>query len=154
MTITSIILLILLGLFLLIVEILFVPGMVLGFISVILMITGIILSYSGYGNTVGTIVLASTAIISLGTVYWAFKTNVWKRFSVLSSMDGKANVIEAGLINEGDFGTTNSRLNPIGKAFINGKLLEVQSLDGFIDEKKDIIVSKVQSSKIYVKLKA
>lgn len=153
MTLTSIILLIILGLFLLMLEILFVPGIVLGFISVILMIVGIIFSFKDYGNTVGIIVLSSTAVTTAAAVYWAFNSGIWKKLQVQSSMDGKANVLEDGAINAGDTGKTISRLNPIGKAFINNLQVEVHTQDDFIDQDKDIIVIKVQQNKIFVKLK-
>lgn len=157
MTLTSIILLILLGLFLLMLEILFVPGMVLGFISVILMIVGIIFSYKDYGNTVGTIVLTSTAITTIAAVYWAFKSNIWKKLQVQSSMDGKVpmaiGMLEEDAVKIGDSGKTISRLNPMGKAFINNLQVEVHSLGEFIDEEKEVEVVKIQQNKIFVKLK-
>ncbi len=129
MTLTSIILLILLGLFLLMLEILFVPGMVLGFISVILMIVGIIFSFKDYGTTTGIMVLAGTTIASIVSVYWAFRSPLWKKLQVQSSMDGKANVLEEGAVNVGDSGKTISRLNPMGKALINNLYVEVQVME-------------------------
>lgn len=153
MTLTSIVLLILLGLFLLMLEILFVPGMVLGFVSVILMIVGIIFSYKDYGNTTGTIVLSGTVVITIAAVYWAFRSNMWKKLGVQSAIDGKANTLEEGAVKAGDAGKTISRLNPIGKAFINNLQVEVQTQDGFIDEEKEIEVVKVFQNKIFVKLK-
>ncbi len=153
MTLTSIILLILLGLFLLMLEILFVPGMILGFVSVILMIVGIFFSYKNYGSSTGTIVLIGTALATVAAVYWAFRSNVWKKLGVQSAIDGKANVLEKDAVKPGDAGKTISRLNPIGKASINNLQVEVQTRDGFIDEDKDIEVVKVFQNKIFVKLK-
>lgn len=152
MSLTAIALLILVGLFLLIVEILFVPGMILGFIAVVLMITGIIFSYKDFGTTIGTVVLSGTAMATAAAVYWAFNSNTWKRLGVQSTVDGKANVIDTNAVRPGDTGKTISRLNPIGKASINNLTLEVQTQDGFIDEEKDIQVVKVFQNKIFVKL--
>lgn len=152
MSLTAIILLILLGLFLLIIEILFVPGMVLGFIAVILMMVGIVFSYKDFGTTVGTIVLSATAALTAAAVYWAFNSGIWKKMGVQSTMDGKANVLDENAVKAGDTGKTISRLNPIGKASINNLILEVHTQDGFIDEEKDIEVVKVLQNKIFVKL--
>lgn len=152
MTLTSIALLILLAIFLLIMEILFVPGMVLGIISVVLMIVGIIVSYKDYGTTVGTLVLAGTAVVTLAAVYLAFKSNMWKKIGVRSTMEGKANLQQEDACKIGDTGKTISRLNPIGKAIINNLMLEVQTQDGFIDEQKDIVVIKIQHTKIFVRV--
>ena len=153
MTITSIILLILIGLILLLLEILFVPGMVLGFISVILMIVGVVFSFKDYGTTTGFIVLTATAAVTALAVYRAFHSSLWKKLQVQSSIDGKANMIEEGSVKIGDSGKTISRLNPIGKAFINNHQFEVQALEGFIDQEKEISIVKIQQNKIFVKLK-
>lgn len=153
MTLTSIILLILLGIFLLMLEILFVPGMVLGFISVILMLVGIYFSFKDYGTTMGIIVFAGTTVASILSVYWAFHSPLWKKLKVQSLVDGKANALADGKINAGDTGKTISRLNPMGKALINNMTVEVQVIEGFIDPNKDITVIKVGQNKIFVKLK-
>ena len=154
MTLTSIILLILIGLILLLLEILFVPGMVLGFIAVILMMVGIIFAFKDYGTTAGLIVLTATAVATAAAVYWAFQSSLWKKLQIQSSIDGKANDLKEGTINAGDEGKTISRLNPIGKALINNIQIEVHSSTGeFIDENKEITVVKVQQNKIFVKLK-
>lgn len=152
MTLTSIILLILLGLFLLMLEILFVPGMVLGFVASVLMIVGVIFAYKDYGTTVGSLVLGGTVIVTIAAVYAAFKSNMWKKIGVRSTMEGKANILEEGTVKAGDTGKTISRLNPIGKAYINNLLLEVQTQDNFIDQEQNITVVKVVHNKIYVRL--
>ena len=152
MSLTAITLLILTGLILLLLEILFVPGMVLGFISVILMIIGIIFSFKDYGTTTGLAVMAATGIASAAAVYWAFHSSLWKKLQVQSSIDGKANIISEE-IKIGDPGRTISRLNPTGKAFIKDQQVEVQALEGFIDQEKEITVAKLRQNKIFVKLK-
>ena len=153
MTITAIVLLILLGIFLLMLEILFVPGMVLGFISVILMLVGVIFTFKDYGTTAGVISLFSTGAATAVAVYWAFHSPLWKKIQVHSKIDGKANAEANGKINIGDTGKTISRLNPMGKALINNMLVEVQVIEGFIDQDKDITVKKVEQNKIFVTLK-
>ena len=153
MSLTAIILLILVGLFLLILEILFIPGMVLGFISAILMLVGVIYSFKDYGTTTGIIVLFATAVATTATVYWAFHSPLWKKLKVQSLIDGKANALADGKINVGDMGKTISRLNPMGKAMINNMQVEVQVIEGFIDQGTDITVIKVGQNKIYVKQK-
>ncbi|MBI4945429.1 MAG: hypothetical protein HY840_03400 [Bacteroidetes bacterium] len=153
MTLTSIILLILLGIFLLMLEILFVPGMVLGFVSVILMIVGVYFSFRDYGTTIGIIVFTGTTVVSILAVYRTFHSPFWKKLQVQSLVDGKANALADGKINVGDTGKTISRLNPMGKALINNMQVEVQVIEGFIDQDKDITVIKTGQNKIFVKLK-
>ncbi|MBI4931204.1 MAG: hypothetical protein HY841_10610 [Bacteroidetes bacterium] len=154
MSLLSIILLILIGLILLILEILFVPGMVLGFISVILMLVGIIFSFKDYGTTTGIIVLAGTTIASIASVYWAFRSPLWKKLQVQSTMEGKANVLEEGAVKIGDNGKTISRLNPMGKVLINNLQVEVHAQDSLIDQDEEIEVIKIHGNKIWVKIKS
>ena len=153
MSLLSILLLIFIALVLLIVEILFVPGMVLGFISVILMIVGIIFSFKDYGTGTGMLVLTGTTIASIAAVYWAFNSAIWKKMQVHASIDGKANTLADGAVKIGDTGKTISRLNPMGKASVNDLQVEVQALEDFIDEDQEILVVKMHQNKIYVKLK-
>lgn len=152
MSLTAIILLILIGLILLVLEILFVPGMVLGFISVMLMITGVIFAYKDFGTVIGSIVLSGTAVVTFAAVYWTFRSNVWKKLQVQSFMDGKANLLKEEIA-VGDSGKTISRLNPIGKAFIRNHPVEVHAIDGFVDQDIEITVVKVQQNKIWVRQK-
>jgi len=154
MTLTSIILLILIALFLLMLEILFVPGMILGFISVILMLTGVIFAFKEYGNTTGIPVLLATGGCTAAAVYWAFNSSLWKTLRVRAMIDGKANAIADDKIRVGDTGKTISRLNPMGKALINGIQAEVQVMEDFVDQEKEIEVIKIQANKIWVKIKS
>lgn len=153
MSLTAIILLIALALILLVLEILFVPGMILGTISVIMMGAGIILAYKFHGDDIGHVVLVCTAIAGGGLTWWAFKTDVWTKVSVNTHMDGRANVIEHLGIQEGDNGNSVSRLAPMGKAKLRDQIVEVQAFEGFIDENREIVVHQVLPNKIIVKLK-
>ena len=150
MSLISILLLILIGLILLIIEILFVPGMILGFFSVILMIIGIYFSFKDYGTTTGLAVLLATTVASILAVYWAFHSSLWKKLQVSESIDGKSNVLDEDAVKTGDTGKTLSRLNPAGKILINSRILEAHALEGFIDENKNIRVIKLVHNKIIV----
>ncbi len=154
MSLTAIIVLIALALILLVIEILFVPGMILGSISVIMMLVGVFLTYKYHGDTYGHVVLACTAVLGIGLTWWAFKSDVWTKVAVNSSVEGKANLIEHLGIAEGDVGTTISRLAPMGKALINSHTVEVSAYEGFIDQNSPVTVYKISSSKIIVKLKS
>lgn len=153
MSLAAILLLILIGIILLIAEILFVPGMVLGMFATALMLIGIFFSFKNYGNTIGFTILISTALATASAVYWAFNSGIWKKLQVKSSIDGKATASVNASIHEGDSGKTTSRLNPIGRATINNIQTEVQAIDEFIDEHKEVIVTKVYQNKIFVTAK-
>ena len=69
-----------------------------------------------------------------------------------TEIDYRVNV-PAPNITVGMEGKTISRLAPAGKAIIGNSTEEVFSQHEFIDENKAIIVTKIEGSKIIVKLK-
>ncbi len=151
---TGVIIIILIGLFLLLVEFLLIPGItVAGVGGVILIAGGITWAYTGYGTTAGHLTLLGTAIASVTVVVLALRSKTWKYFmlntNVEGSVDGK---IDENQIKVGDAGVSVSRLAPMGKARINGVLVEAKSMGEFIDQKKEVIVIKIEGSKVIVKL--
>jgi membrane-bound ClpP family serine protease len=64
---------------------------------------------------------------------------------------GKVNELDPR-IQVGDTGKTISRLAPAGKALIKGILLEVQSMEGFVDHEKEVVISKIEDNKVFVNL--
>jgi membrane-bound ClpP family serine protease len=150
---TIIIALILVGLLFLVLEILVIPGTALvGLLGFGLVVFGIYESYHAFGTMAGHFTLVATILATVGTLYFSLKSKTWKRMALNRNIDGKMNVVDEELIHQGDKGRTVSRLAPMGKALINGSIVEVQSLSGFIDEEKEIMVVKVTPNKITVKL--
>lgn len=154
MSLTIIILLIVTGLLLLVLEILIIPGTsvagVLGFIAIGI---GIWQAWVGYGTTVGVIVTFSTLAGAIASLYFSLKSRTWKRLMLNDTIDSKVNLVDAAKVKPGETGETISRLAPAGKARINGELYEVHSLSGFIDQRIEIEIVKIDHQKIFVKLK-
>ena len=62
------------GLVLLIVEVVFIPGTtVVGILGVICSIVGVMMTYSHFGNTVGFYVLLSTLVTTGVALFYSFK---------------------------------------------------------------------------------
>src|SRR5579872_5978528 len=89
---TTVIALVFLGLVLLVVEIIFVPGTtlvgVLGFVFIIL---GVGLSFRYFGSEMGWITIGVTSVASGAILYYSFSANVWRKFSLKSSSTSKVN---------------------------------------------------------------
>ncbi|MFH1319821.1 MAG: NfeD family protein [Bacteroidota bacterium] len=152
MTLTVIIILISLGLILMLLEILVIPGGIVGIIGLGLTIAGVWCAYD-LGTATGNYTLLITLLISGMLIYYSLRSNTWNKLMLLTTIKGKVNTFDENLIKEGDTGITISRLAPIGKASINDNFYEVQSVTDFIDENKEIKVVKIEGSKIFVKLK-
>ena len=154
MTIGAIVLLIILGIVLLLVEFLLIPGVTIAGIGGFLcLISGIVSAYYFKGSTIGNLFLAGTILVSVGTIAFAFKAKTWQKLGLNSEIDGKVVKFDNEKIKVGDTGKTVTRLAPIGKAMINDIICEAKSTGSFIDENKEIEVIKVFKNQIIVKLK-
>lgn len=154
MSILAIALLILLGIILILIELLVIPGIsVAGIGGFILIIGGIILGYHFHGTTAGNYILLSSGTVMILLVVLALKLKTWQRFGLKSTIDSKVGVLQEEEIKAGDEGVTISRLAPIGKAMFNDKLFEVHSDGQYIEERKHIVVTHIKGNKIFVETK-
>lgn len=153
MTVFAILFLIVLGGILLVLEFLFLPGLVAGVIGFLLQVAGVWTAFGYWGNSGGFPTLLGTLVLD-GLLFWlVFKSGLWKRISLDTELNGKVNTLDETPVAAGDRGVTVSRLAPAGKASINGHFVEVHSATGqFIDVGKDIVVAHVHHGKITVNL--
>jgi membrane-bound ClpP family serine protease len=149
-----IIILIVLGLLFLLLEVLVIPGTTFaGILGFGLLFVGLWQAYASKGIVEGHITLGSTLVVTVITLYFSIKAGTWKRMALKTTIDGKMDQREGNEFNEGDSGTTVSRLAPSGKAMINNHIVEVHTYGEFIDHEKEIIVLSVKDNKIIVTIK-
>ena len=154
MTVTAILFLILLGIILLLVEFLVIPGITIaGILGTLLIIGGVFSGYYYHETPTGHYILAGSLGALIIIFSFAFKTNTWKRFGLKSSIDSRVGEIDEEKVKVGDEGKSISRLTPMGKAIINTEVFEVRTTGNVIDPNKDIIVKKIEGNKIIVELK-
>lgn len=151
--IISIILLILIGVLLLLLEFLVIPGTTIAAIGGILFMGGgVFLSYETYGTEIGNYVLWGTMAFLVLSVIWALRSGTWRKFMLNTNIDGIVSQTETeDEIKVGDEGICISRLNPMGRVRVNGKSYEAYSRSAFVDENSRIKVVKVESNKLIVK---
>lgn len=147
----SVSILIVIGLVLIIVELIFVPGTTLvGILGFIFAGVGIYLSFVYYGVVIGSSVLAAFLIISGITLYISLKGNVWKRFALKSSNNSRVNDEHKNNLMVGDIGVAISSLRPIGKAEFQDIVYEVRSNGRYVDSGEEVKIIKVESNRIIV----
>lgn len=147
----TVISLILFGLFLVVAEIIFVPGTTLvGIVGFVFLITGIGFSFNYFGSETGWTTVGITSVASGLILYYSFKANVWSRFSLKSAINSKVNEGELDLLVVGAEGQTVSALRPIGKAEIGNKMYEVKTLGEYLDSGSKIRIIKIESNQIIV----
>ena len=139
------------GIGLLVVEIIFVPGTtVVGVVGFTLLVLGVVFSFRYFGGTVGWATASGSAVGTAVILYFCFKTNVWNRFASHATMDGKVNEGELKDLHVGTEGVALSALRPIGKAEINGKVYEVKTFGSYLESGKRIRVMEILSNQILV----
>ena len=150
MTPTLVIIVLALGLLLLSLEIVALPGGIAGVCGFLLIAFGVWQSFILWGMTVGTWVLIGSVAICALLLALFMKTKTWKRFSLNEESDSAVNQIEDPSITVGTRGTTVARLAPTGKALIDGKLVEVHAINKFIDQDRPIEVVAIEGYRIDV----
>lgn len=144
--------LLVLGVLLLLLEIVFIPGTtIVGIGGVVILIIGIYLAY-GISATVGHLSLAGSLVLVLLALGVMLKARTWERLALNDSITSKspANVAE-GTLNVGDTGITIGRLNPVGNANFGDRIVEVHSIGEFIEEDTPIEVVRISGNRVVVK---
>ncbi|MBR4136405.1 MAG: NfeD family protein [Bacteroidales bacterium] len=150
MNIGSIILIILVGLLLMILDFLVIPGGVVAIFGVLCMIAGIVASYVIYGATFGTIMIFAVAIVTLLSFYFMMRTKTWRKLQLNTQIDSKMNQISEQL-KVGDQGVAISRLAQKGTGRFGDQMMEVTSLQEFVDANTPIEIVKIDQNEIFVK---
>jgi len=151
MSVTLIIILIVIGVALLIVEVVVLPGITFAGIGGMALIgVSVLLTFRWFGNAAGAYVLIGTGVLFILFLMYALRAKTWDRLSLNSEIDSKVNVVDTDNIKQGDKGMTVSRLAPIGKILIHDKIMEGKSEFGLIDENREITVVYVSGSTIVV----
>lgn len=154
MSLLAIIIIIILGIFLLLVEFLIIPGFtVFGIGGFLFLFLGVGSAYYFHDVSTGNLTLLGTVLLSFGTIYLVFKRKTWKKMGLNASIDSRNEPFDTEKIHAGDGGKTLTRLALVGKAQVNGIICEARSTGAFIDENTEIEVIKVLSTYIIVKPK-
>ncbi len=144
--------LLIIGLILLLIEVLFVPGTtVIGIFGLVVSLAGVVYAFSSFDSETAFWIVGIAAILNLVAVWYGFSSGVWNRFSLKSSMKGGAFDGRTLGLTIGMIGKATSDIKPIGKAEFGDMTYEVKSEDGFIEVGKTVSIVKIENNKILVK---
>lgn len=145
--------LIVVGLLLLLMEIILIPGFAItGILGLGALAGSYFYADKTFGEPTSTIVLIIDVVLATLAVIYVLRAKTWKRFSLKTNISSKTsgNPADEG-IETGDRGHTLSRLAPMGTAIFGGKTYEVKSLEGFIEEGEEVQIALIEDNKIIVK---
>ena len=152
MDILLIILLFLFCALLLAVELFILPGTtVAGIAAGCCLVAANYIVFDRFGVAVGLWVLAASLVVCCLIGYWMLRSKTLEKYSLHKTIDSTAATAEQLSVSPGDEGVALTRLALIGNADIHGKMVEVKSGDGFIDEGTPIVVVRVDEALIIFK---
>ena len=135
-----IVLLIFLGLLFLVAELVLLPGVSIGaLLSLVCYGSSIYLAFRDFGPSTGFIVVLS------------LRAKTWQRFSLKQEIRSSSMPDPDGEVQIGARGKSVSRLSPMGKIMIDGRLYEAKSQDVYIDPRSDVEVVGFENFSVIVK---
>lgn len=152
MTILILLSLLLIGLILLLAEVILIPGTtVVGIFGFLVSIAGIVYAFASYNQTTASWITAIAVALNFAAIVYGFKSGVWNKFSLKTTMPGGAfDGRTIGLV-EGMVGKAVSDIKPVGKALFGEVIYEVKSEQGFIPVESPVKIIKIENNKILVK---
>ncbi len=143
--------LIVVGMILMIVEVIFIPGTtVVGLLGLVFLIVGIVFSYGEFGREVGNFTLIASTVGFAFVLYQSFRKGAWKRFSLKTSIESKVNEGLTSGLKPGDEGVSVSALRPMGTAEFEGKNFEVKTNGDYLAAGVAVKVVQIQGNDILV----
>ena len=147
----TVIALIAIGLTLIIVELIFVPGTtVIGILGFLLIIAGIWIGYAALGTGTGHLVLATTVLLGFFVVFYSLRSEAWTRFALKGRMESRVNDEHLHELLVGDTGKAISALRPKGTALFGERQQEVETNGEFVNSNATIRIVKITHNKIFV----
>lgn len=149
--ITTIGLFILVGIILIIIEVLFIPGTTLvGLLGFALMAIGVWYAFAEYGSRVGILTALGVIVFLILIFYWGYKKKVWQKFALNTENDAKFIPQAITYLHVGQEGITISALRPSGIAEFDGKRIEVQTFGELIDAGKKVKIIEIKGNEVFV----
>ncbi|MCK9300788.1 MAG: hypothetical protein M0P23_05350 [Bacteroidales bacterium] len=152
MDIALVIGLILLGIFFMILEIFFLPGISVAIIGgFVCLIAGIVVAYRNLGPLAGNISLITSAVAMAAAFIWFIRSKTLKKMSLETNIDSRIETHQGVEVKIGDKGKCLSRLAPGGKIIIGGKTLEGRSENEMLDAGTPVVVTAISDMNVIVR---
>jgi membrane-bound ClpP family serine protease len=143
--------LLILGVILVLVEVLFVPGTTLvGVLGVI--VTGVGIYYGFINFETGTALTISglAVLANVLVIVYGFKSGVWDKFSLKDTITSRSFDDRLLGLEVGQKGRTVSDFRPYGKVVIGDKIYEAKSEAGFLSTGTEVYIEKLEDNRIII----
>lgn len=150
MELTILIVLMIVGVLLLVVELFLLPGTsIAGLASIACIGSAIYYAYLNFGTTIGTIILILSIALFCFSTYYFLRHKTLNRVALHQQIKSQV-PDQSAMIAIGDVGKTVTRLAEIGKAEFNNQVIEVRSIEGFINQDTPVKVKRITGTQVLV----
>lgn len=140
-----------LGIAFFILEIFFLPGISIGGIAgTLFVLAGIWFAFSNISSTAGWFTCVLGALVFVIAVWLFIKSRTLERLSLKTELesDNTDNIVSEIVV--GDYGTTISRLAPMGRVIVNGSDYEAKAQDTLIDPNIPVVITGIENNTLIV----
>ena len=110
------------------------------------------LGFRDFGTAGGAVVIVAVLVLSLVVTVVSLRAKTWQRFSLRQEIRSSSTpVLPSEELHAGDRGKTLSRLSPMGKVEIGGRIYEAKSLDAYVDPRREVEVVGFENFSVIVK---
>lgn len=148
-----IITLIVLGILLFIAELVLLPGLTIAAIgSFCCLVVAVAWAFTSEGLAIGFIVLVIVLVILTILTLIFLRSKTWHRVSLTAKLEEAVDESIDTRVSIGDRGVAMTRLAPMGKVLVEGKIFEAKSMGDYIDQQSRIEIIGFENSNVVVKL--
>lgn len=140
-----------LGIILVLVEVLFVPGTtIIGFLGILVTAVGVYYGFRTFESNIALSILGLAIISNVLVITYGFRSGVWNKFSLKDTNTGRS--FEGRLLGleVGQKGKTVSDFKPYGKVEIGDRVYEAKSEKGFLSPGTEVYIEKLEDNRIII----
>lgn len=139
------------GTLLFVIEVFFLPTLVVGKIAFVVTLVGLGLAFYELGAMVGSICVLAAIVVNGLLLYYGMNRISKSKIAVQEVIDSKVNVFDDFGLKVHDQGIALTDLRPEGKAEFNDQKITVWAYNEFIEAQKTIEIHHINENKIFVK---
>lgn len=148
---TVLITLLVLGMILIVVEIVFIPGTtVVGILGFVCLIGGIYSAFASFGERTGNIVMISSGVFLIASVVYIFKAKTWEKMALNKTIDSRVNENDMSNLSIDSVAIAVSDLRPMGTIEFENEQFEAETNGEFIEAKSSVNIISIKSNEIIV----
>ena len=135
----------------LVVEVALIPGFgFTGVVGMLSMIASVFYAFVQMGTAAGWITLLVCVAISISLFLWALYGNSLDKVALNKNIDSTVRDNDVSTLRVGQRGVAKTRLALIGEALFDGRVFEVKSESGLIDEDDEIEIIRISGDTLFV----